>query len=250
MEKILTCIMDIGEQMLISGAEICRVESSLRRMCKAMGAKRAEVFSITSCIITTVYTEDGSSYTQTRRINTTGTDIEKIHILNQLSRKICMEKPSLEEIRKDLEAAQRCKTYPFWLERLCYALIAGSFTLFFGGGWQDALISLLIGLLASFVVYASEKIVTNKIFSKFLTSFVATLLAYIALFIGWTDAVDTIIIGNIMSLIPGIGLTTAIRDLFTGDSITGLLRTIEAVIITLAITAGYFLVAIFGGSVL
>ena len=52
---------------------------------------------------------------------------------------------------------------------------------------------------------------------------------------------DMVIIGNIMVLIPGIGLTNAIRDLFVGDSIAGLLRTVEAILLALAIGAGYFL---------
>ena len=55
---------------------------------------------------------------------------------------------------------------------------------------------------------------------------------------------------NIMTLIPGIGLTNALRDLFTGDSIAGLLRSIEAVLTALAIAAGFYLVAIPGGLVL
>ena len=62
-------------------------------------------------------------------------------------------------------------------------------------------------------------------------------------------SVDKIIIGNIMSLIPGIGLTNALRDLFTGDSIAGLLRSIEAILIALAIAAGYFLSALLMGGV-
>ena len=33
MEELLTCIMDIGEQMLICGAEVHRVEDSIQRMC-------------------------------------------------------------------------------------------------------------------------------------------------------------------------------------------------------------------------
>lgn len=53
-----------------------------------------------------------------------------------------------------------------------------------------------------------------------------------------------------MTLIPGIGLTNALRDLFTGDSIAGILRSIEAVLTALAIAAGYFLVAVLGGFVL
>jgi uncharacterized membrane protein YjjP (DUF1212 family) len=50
-----------------------------------------------------------------------------------------------------------------------------------------------------------------------------------------------------MTLIPGTGLTTALKDLFVGDSIAGLLRTIEACIIALAIAAGYFSVAFLMG---
>ena len=57
------------------------------------------------------------------------------------------------------------------------------------------------------------------------------------------------LIGNIMTLIPGIGLTNALRDLFIGDSIAGLLRTIEAVLLALGIAAGYFLVTIFVGGI-
>ena len=52
---------------------------------------------------------------------------------------------------------------------------------------------------------------------------------------------DMVIIGNIMLLIPGIGFTSALRDLFVGDSIAGLLRIVEAVLMALAIGAGYFL---------
>ena len=72
-------------------------------------------------------------------------------------------------------------------------------------------------------------------------------MAFIAVKLGWIANVDKIIIGNIMTLIPGIGLTNAIRDLFTGDSIAGLLRTIDAVLTALVIAAGYFLVAFLGG---
>ena len=57
-------------------------------------------------------------------------------------------------------------------------------------------------------------------------------------------------IGIIMTLIPGIGLTNALRDLFTGDSIAGLLRSIEAALTALAIAAGYFLISVVGGMLL
>ena len=49
-EQILTCALDIGEQMLISGAEVHRVEDSVNRMCTALGAARVDCFIITSSI--------------------------------------------------------------------------------------------------------------------------------------------------------------------------------------------------------
>lgn len=247
MENKLTCAMDIGEQMLLSGAEVHRAEESIRRMCSAFGAVRTDVFIITSSMVVTVFTADGKTFTQTRRITSTTSDFEKLHLLNQLSRRICQTELTEEQIRRELDAAVNRKSYPFWLECLCYAGIAGAFTLFFGGGFTEMLVSLAVGALVRFGILIIDGLTFNKIFSKFFSAALATLLACLAVKIGWVHTVDKIIIGNIMTLIPGIGLTNALRDLFTGDSIAGLLRTIEAVLIALAIAAGYFLFVALGG---
>ena len=250
MKKLFGYAMDIGEQMLISGAEVHRVEESVTRICNACGAVRVDVFIITSSMVVTVHTKDGDIFTQTRRITSSGVDIEKIHRLNQLSREICENNLSVEEIEIKLNAAINCKKYPIWWEFICYAVIAGAFTLFFGGTVIETLISLLVGFLVRCSISLFEKVITNKIFSKFISTAVATFLALIAVKFGWITNVDKIIIGNIMTLIPGIGLINALRDLFTGDSIAGLLRTIEAVLTALAIAAGYFAIAILGEIVL
>ncbi len=246
MEKLLDSIMDIGEQMLISGAEVHKVEDSLKRIFSAYGTKRTDVFIITSSIVVTVHTDD-KIYTQTRRITETSADYEKLHKLNELSRSICKNKYSDNEIRKQLTAITNSKKYPLWLEFICYAIIAGTFTLFFGGGITEAAISLIIGAFVRFVILLCDKTVKNKIFCKFVSAFIATSLSFIALRLNFISSVDKVIIGNIMTLIPGIGLTTALKDLLVGDSIAGLLRTIEACITALAIAAGYFAVAFLTG---
>ena len=250
MEELLTCAMDIGEQMLVSGAEVHRAEESIRRMCRAFGAVRTDVFIITSSMVVTVFTADGKTLTQTRRITSTASNFERLHLLNRLSRKICQTELTKEEIRRELDAAVRCKTYPFWLECVCYAGIAGAFTLFFGGSIAEMLASLLVGALVRFGILFIEGFTFNKIFSKFFSAALATLLACLAVKIGWIQTVDKVIIGNIMTLIPGIGLTNALRDLFTGDSIAGLLRSIEAALTALAIAAGYVAVVFVWGVIL
>lgn len=241
MQKLLSCVMDIGEQMLICGAEVHRVEDSMERMCKSFGVKRIDVFSITSSMVVTISMDDGTQYTQTRRINGSSTDMEKLHRLNALSRKICQEPMSAEQIHKEYLGCIRAKNYPTWLISLSYGLIAAAFTAFFGGSLRDILFSPIIGVLISIVTYFAEKIDVNRVFLKFLCSFLITAIAFLFLKLGCIANVDMVIIGNIMVLIPGIGLTNAIRDLFVGDSIAGLLRTVEAILLALAIGAGYFL---------
>lgn len=249
MKERLNCAMDIGEQMLICGAEVHRVEDTLTRICTAFGASRVDVFIITSSMVVTVHTNDGDTYTQTRRIISSGTDFEKLHRLNALSREICAKKLTVQDIKKELDSICCIKGYPFWLECVCYAVIAGAFTLFFGGSVMQSIVSLLIGGIIRIVVLFTEKAVKNKIFSKFISSFAATALAFIALRFNIIADVDKVIIGNIMTLIPGIGLTNALRDLFTGDSIAGLLRSVESLLIAIAIAAGYFLLAFITGGV-
>lgn len=250
MEKYLSCAMEIGEQMLKSGAEVHRVEDSIKRMCNSFGILRTDVFIIPSSMVTTIYTESGETYTQTRRILSSATNFEKLHKLNNLSRKICNEKLTVEEIKSEIEKTSTCKNHPFYVECVCYSLIAGMFTLFFGGTVKEMIVSLFAGLVVRLILTLCKKIVPNYIFTKFFSSVTASAIAFIAMKLGIVSSVDTIIIGNIMTLIPGIGLTNALRDLFTGDSMAGLLRCIEAILIALAIALGYFLVAILGGAIL
>lgn len=249
MDRLFYLAMDIGEQMLIVGAEVYRVEDSLNRILKAMGATRVDVFVITNNMTVTVYTDDGASKTQTRRIKDTGTDYEKLHKLNALSRKICSQKMSADEIERELISISSSKKYPQWLISLAYSLISGAFTLFFGGGLVESAVSFLVGFVVSFVVLICDRTIKNKIFAKFMSSLVATALAFVAVQFSLISSMDKVLIGNIMTLIPGVGLTNAVRDLFVGDSVAGVLRTIEACLAAFAIAAGYFVLIFLTGGI-
>lgn len=250
MESLLDSVMELGEKMLISGGEVHRVEESIKRILSAYGAKRTDVFIITSSMVVTVHSDSKNIFTQTRRIIETVTDFEKLHRLNELSQYICKYKPNSDEIKIRLNEIDNEKTYPLWLEFICYAVIAGAFTMFFGGSMIEAVVSLIVGALVRLIILMCDKTVKNKVFIKFISAFFATALAYLALRFTVILTVDKVIIGNIMTLIPGIGLTNALRDLLVGDSIAGLLRTIEACIAALAIAAGYFAVMFITGGMM
>lgn len=245
---LLSCALDIGEQMLIGGAEIYRVEDCIKRICLSYGMKRIDVFTITSSIVATVEDKDHRNITQTRRISSYKTDLSKLDKLNQLSREMCTTKPPLEEVHEKIKQIKNSKRYPFWFECLIYGATAGAFTVFFGGSFIDGGVSFVIGLILRMIVFLINASKVNQVFSSLISSFAMCFLAFICVNHICGESIDNIVIGNIMLLIPGVGLTNSLRDLISGDIMAGMLRLCEVVLIALSIAAGYFLSAlVFGG---
>jgi uncharacterized membrane protein YjjP (DUF1212 family) len=89
----------------------------------------------------------------------------------------------------------------------------------------------------------------NQIFVKVVASFLVSLAAIALTNAHWGQDANKIIIGNIMLLIPGIALTNSLRDMISGDIMSGMLRFFDAILVAAAIAAGYILAAqLMGGS--
>ena len=247
--KLLSYILEILKMMVEAGAEIYRVEESATRICEAYGLGEANIFATTSNIIMSVETTDGIIKTHTRRIGHINNNIEKVHYLNDLVRKMCSQRLELSLIADGIDAAKKINVYKPWVVFLFYAVVAGSFYIFFGGrSVTELIISTIVGLLVGIINGFLAKLNANRMLIRFVCSLFACATAIICRNLNIIASIDYIIIGNIMTLIPGVGLTNALRDLFAGDSISGILRLIEAILLALSIACGYIVsVFIFGG---
>ncbi len=235
--------LNIGEEMLMCGAEVNRVEDSVRRICTAYGAERVDVFSITSSIVVTMYGPEFGSLTQTRRISKQSTDMYRLDRLNQLSRDICESVPPLEEASEKLKEINNSRGYSTGIRLVIYAVVSASFTVFFGGNWQDALVSGVLGMILMFLERLLDSYDVNPFLSAFLFSLLGGFGAIFAVEHGLACSMDKISIGNIMLRIPGIMLTNSIRDFFNGDTMTGILRFLEAAFLSMTIAFGFVVAA-------
>ena len=236
-------ILDIGQNMRQCGGEVSRVEDSIRRLCLSFGAERADVLTITASISVTIYARRFGAVTQTRRITGGSYDLQRLEQLNQLSRRICAQHLSLEDTERALDAIMATPQYGFKLQVFTYALVSASFSLFFGGSWLDAAASGVIGVALKCLDRMIRKTEANAFLSALLCSCLGGLLAGLAVRFGLGDNVDMISIGNIMLLIPGVALTNSLRDMFSGNTISGLMRFIEAILLALTIAFGFALAA-------
>lgn len=239
--KALQTALNIGAQMLSSGAEISRVEDSIVRMCRAFGAETVECFAITYVIVVTISGENLTELTEIRRINTFDRNMYKLTELNALSREICETQMNPEQASQRLREIENRKSYSLSGKMFIFALISLSFTLFFGGSLKDMAVSALIGVLIAPVENVLSRSAMNRFVQVFLCSVVAGLLSIVMAGIWRGVSSELVSIGNIMIFIPGVIFTCAVQEIFYNNMLSGLTRLAEAVIISLVIATGFVL---------
>lgn len=240
----IACILDIGEMLLSNGADVNRVEDTIRRLSDAFDFSDCQVHAINSSIIVTMTSLDGTFLTQARRISHIDTDLNKVSELNNLSRKICAGTPDMDMLLREMERIRNTSVYSPFMLYLGYIISAAFFTLFFGGSWVDVLYSVPIAVGIRFIKVRLNRFNENKMVDNIILSAFLTLAALIGpKFIPSLNS-DMVIIGDIMLLIPGLAFCNSIHDMVMGDTISGVLSLIEAMLRALSIAIGY--VAVWG----
>ena len=117
--QCIRCILDAGELILKSGGEISRVEDTMTRMFHAYGFLRADVFTITSSIVVTVYTKNGEILTQTRRVSGYDMNLERVHEMNQLARDVCTSPMPLTNWTSSLTRSGLHRNFPVGVWYCC-----------------------------------------------------------------------------------------------------------------------------------
>ena len=148
--RVLESALDIGEAMLRSGAEILRVEDTVRRICQAYGGGSVDVFSILSLIIVSWKDQKGENTTLVRRVYSYATDLCRLEQLNALSRDICENTPECDDVEKRVEAIMSSPNRKISRKRFVgYVLTAAPFPLCpWDCSWcSSALIHIRVGFL-------------------------------------------------------------------------------------------------------
>ena len=252
-ELIVKAALDIGAAMLKSGAETIRVEDTISRICRSYYQGHLDVTSYLSAIFVSMEVtnpEDASGspliVSQHRRISSVSNELNKLEELNALSRYVCEHAPSPEEINSRLQiilntTASRRKVI------IGYIFATFGFTIFFGGTLLDACCCGCISILMYFAGLYLNGRLNNELVYYFILSFITGLPACLLEISPFPTHMDTIMIGAVMLLIPGIALTNSLRDLLTGDIVSGSLKLLNSLLLAVAIAMGFALSMILTG---
>lgn len=228
----------LGSRLAVAGAETYRIEESIIRVLDAYGLE-SRVYSVPNSLFVTILVPGQLPITQLCRMNRIGTNLEAVERYSNLSRRICSKKPDPEVALQWLgETESTLKQYSTPLVYFGHFLVAGGLCVFAGGTAADCLCSGLCGLLICLMTILLDKLDSNTFFQKIALSFGMAMGAYALAALGLSDNVDTVVIGALMLLVPGILFTNAMRDIIFGDTNSGINRVVETMLIAAAIALG------------
>lgn len=237
-KKILKGILDIGEAMINSGAEISRVEDSMYRMCRSYGFSRTNCWVISSNIQATVETPDGDIFTQIRHVPGGEMNFDRLDYLNNLSRKVCAETPDAPELRERLDAVLARPAQPKWVHYLAGVMGGTGFAVFFNCDLLDSVTAVLASLIIVALGDVLGRMETNPLIFNAIISFIVEFFIILAVQMGLGHHVSSITVGVVMLMISGIGFTNGISNLLHRDTLSGVINMSTAVLGATGIAIG------------
>ena len=235
---LLELATDLGYRLAMNGAETFRIEESVRRVLAAYQIE-SEVFAIPNCLTVSIETPEGKPMTRMRRIGFHGNDLDTVEKYSNLSRRICSEKPNPTEARDWLlETDRSLRSYLFPLILIGHFLGAFGFSIVFGGSLVDGFCSGISGVLIGLMSRFMGNLKVNPFFNTIASAFIMAFASYSMAALGMANNADTVIIGALMILVPGLIFTNAMRDIIFGDTNSGINRIVQVLLIAAAIALG------------
>lgn len=237
---VLDTAMKAGSILLSSGAEIYRVEETMKRIVKYYGFSDNGVFVLSNGIFFTSENGKSEMYAKVEHIPFGSVHMGNIARVNEVSREIERGKYSAEEAWGQLQEIERMGEEKAILTLLAYGIGAACFCYTFGGSLFDSMVSFISGAALYLVTWLSQKRtpVPSKIIVNIVGGFVATCTGLVFYHLGFGDDVNSIILGGIIPYLPGVSFVTAVRELANSNYIAGSVRLIDTLLITSGIAMG------------
>ena len=234
-----------GRMILENGGETIRVEETMIHMARAGGALSVDVFATPPGIFFSV-TDDKGTYTRVVRIHQREINLAKVAEVNRVSRALVSGRLTVDEAYRELLSLERMPSqYPAWVRFLAGGIACGAFTYLLGAQWGSVFAAGIAGLTIMILVDLLERRGVTHFIAVAMGGVVAALINLI-IWTLWPELdFDLAVVGSIMSLVPGVALTTSMRDALSEDLVSASVRGIEGLGVAMSIAVGVGVVLIF-----
>ena len=251
-EEVLDLALMAGHILLENGAEIYRVEETIDRICGYYGVNSENAFVLSNGIFLTAGSARESFFAKVQHIPVSGTHLNKVAAVNQLSRAIVEGRHTIQDAYRILEEIRTMPGKKRWMQTLASGVGSAAFCIFFGGTFGDSLAAFAAGIcLYLYVLWLSVPHL-SKIVGNIGGGALVTVVCCLLYLMGVGENLNFMMIGTIMPLVPGVAFTNSIRDVADGDYISGSVRMLDALLvffcIAIGVGIGFSLISLVPGS--
>lgn len=251
-QRIMNLCIRMGNLLLVNGGEVFRVQETMDRVAHAYQLENVYLYVLTNGIFASMESDRHNPITHLRCVPTTNVHLGRLAALNALSRDIEQHRLDLETAEQRLAEIEQLPFFPARFRPLACAIGSACFALLFNGSIGDALIAFIAGcLLQLFAIGMMSRNMNKLVYYMLSGAIVATTCLVLTQFGNYLlpllhFTMEKSMLGGVISLVPGIALTTAIRDFSLGDYLAGNIRLLDAMFIGGSIALGVGLVLALG----
>lgn len=236
--EILKLASLAGRIILENGGETYRTEDTIIRMLENK-VDKVETFVTPTGIFVSVE-QEGKIYTQISRVLKRSTNLNKVALVNDLSRRFSKEdlaKLDIKQYRDELLAIKEMEGYNNYITIFGAGIAAASSVMLFGGSLGDFIPTFIIAMVVQTCVGALQKLGFPNFIVNCFGGALATIFSILFSQAG-LGSLDMLIVGSVMVLVPGVAITNSIRDIISGDLVSGTSRGVDALISAAGIAIG------------
>ena len=236
-EKLLEACILAGKILMENGAEMHRVEDTMNRI---LDTKHGDGEAVSFVIPTGIFVSSRyGKNTKMVRIVKRRTNLKQISNVNSLSRQFSQGQIDINTFADEITKLETVlEPYSNALQIFAAGIMSAFMMLIFKGSPQDLMITFLISSIGYALFLLSSKKINARFVQEFIATFAMGLLAGLLNKFNLVHQFDTVIIGSIIVLVPGIPIMNSIRDFLVGNTISGTVFMLEAFLIAGMIGAG------------
>ena len=239
---VLDLVLRIGEVQMASGAGASDVTATIISLTAALGLPHCEVDVIFTSITVTCHRGTGMSPVSALRVvRSRSLDYTRLSQTEMLVQRIIRGHIGAEEAYTELHKITTAPhPYPRWVATLAWGGMAFFITLLIGGGFDVALIALVISSLIDRLGRQLNKYALPFFFQQVVGGLIATTMATLIVETELVPGRYSTLVASaaITVLLSGLSTVSAVQDAITGYNVTAAGRTMETALMSAGLITG------------
>lgn len=233
-----------GEILLASGAEIFRVQDTMTRILSVYETEPYNVYVISNAIMANVERGGQAKSAVVRYIPLGSNHLTRVTHVNEISRSIARGELTCQEAMARLQEVKNENETTVFVRALATGVGSAGFAVLAGGN----AIGFIVAFITSYILYYFMEFLARFAVARIMVNvmgamFVSTLALFIVKLMQLTMPgvpinFSNVIIGSIMQLVPGMSMTTAVREVLNTDYLSGVIRLIDVITLGFGIAFG------------